>query len=166
MKSFRDLSNHTAPLTVTVLLTSVALTACEPDPAEIDEVPEVAEVATEPVGVAVGPEGAAVVAEIRLEELYPLEEDDVGKVIMATGTVVGQPIPGGFFLRTEGNQVLFVRTTTPVSPGSTVRVVGPLGMATAAVFDEWSVDALEGQIEAAWEIQHQWYVEATGVTPV
>ena len=116
-----------------VAFAATALWACGSDEAEIDEVPEV--------------------AEVRLEELYPLSPDDVGKVIMANGTVVGRAVPGGFFLRTEGAQVLFVRTPVPVSPGSVVRVVGPLQQATVAVFDEWEEDALEGEVEAEWDIQ-------------
>ena len=166
MSAIRDFRNHPLGLTLSVFLASVLVSACEPDPAEIDEVPEVAEVEVDPVAVTIGPEGTTVVAEVRLEELFPLGTDDVGKVIMATGTVVGRVVPQGFFLRTEGSQVLFVRTTTPVTPGAAVRVVGPLGMATVAVFEDWEVDALEGEIQAEWDIQHRWYVDASSVTPV
>ena len=144
---------------------AVALTGCD-DEAEIDEVPEVAEVDVDAVAVPVGPDSVAIAAQIELEETFPLDADDVGKIIVATGTVVGTPLPVGFFLRTEGLQVIFVETTVPVAKGDRVRVVGPLTRATVAVFDGWEHDALEGQVEAEWDVQETWYIPATSVTRI
>ena len=141
------------------------LPACR-DEADIDEVPEVAEVEVEPRAVEVSPEGVAVEAEVRLEDAFPLTAEDVGDVIVATGTVVGTPLPTGFFLKTEGIEVFLVESTVPVAPGARVRVVGPLGMVTQAVFDEWEVDSFQSEVEAEWDIQHRWFIDATAVTPV
>jgi hypothetical protein len=122
-------------------------------------VPEVAEVKVDS-----GPSGV----EVKLEEQFPLGPEDVGKIIYATGTVVGKVLPGGFFLKTEGNQVIFVATARPVNPplGDAVRVVGPLRASTAAVFEGWEADALEGKVEAQWKLVTTFFIEATAVTDV
>lgn len=135
-----------------MLATAVAIAGCS-DEAEIDEVPEVAEVEVDD-------------GEVRLEEEFPLDAGDIGKIIMATGTVVGSPLPNGFFLLTEAGQVLFVDTTVPVTPADHVRVVGPLGAATIASFDGWKTDALAGQPLAEWDVLETWYIDATSVTEI
>lgn len=133
------------------LITAMGLSACD-DEAEPDEVPEVGRLEVEP-------------GEIELEEVFPLTPADTGQVVVATGTVVGRPLPNGFFMRTEGAQVLFVVSpaATPVNPGDTVRVAGPLHLATAAVFEGWERDALEGEIQAEWKVQPLYFVEAAAV---
>ena len=104
------------------------------------------------------------VARVQLQDLFPLAPDDVGKIVVATGTVVGVVIPAGFFLRTDGGHVLFVQTAVPVAPGATVQVVGPLQKATVAVFDGWKTNALGGKIQPDWDLEDLWYVDATAVT--
>jgi hypothetical protein len=104
--------------------------------------------------------------EVRLEDKHlPLSSEDIGDVILATGTVVGTPLPNGFFLKTERSQVLFVEEPQPseVKSGDTVRVTGPLAMAAVAAFEGWKADALEGEIEAEWQILPLWYVRAAQV---
>jgi hypothetical protein len=139
---------------VLLLCTAATLSACEGDEAEVDEVPEVAEVEVKPGGG------------VELEETFPLTPEDIGETIMATGVVVGNALPTGFFLRTEGSQVLFVEATQPVAEGDTVRVVGPLQTATAAVFEGWEVDAFEGEAEAEWKMLDLWYIDAATVSKV
>src|SRR5687768_14570515 len=134
-----------------LLLIARTLSGCEDD-AEPQEVPEVAEVRTSG-------------GQVELKETFPLTPEDVGKLIYATGVVVGKPLPNGFFLRTEGSEVIFVESTqrdaTPIlKVGDTVRVTGPLAMATAVMFDEWEEDALESEIEAEWKVQPLWYIRA------
>ncbi|HEU4452098.1 MAG TPA: hypothetical protein VFR81_03525 [Longimicrobium sp.] len=142
-----------------LLLAAGGLAACG-DEAEVDEVPEVAEVKVDS-----GPGG---VVEVKLEEEYPLGPEDVGKLIYATGTVVGTVVPAGFFLKTEANQVIFVATAQPVNPplGDAVRVVGPLRASTAAIFEGWKTDALEGEVEAEWQLVTTYFIEAAAVTDV
>ncbi|HEX6748056.1 MAG TPA: hypothetical protein VF092_12250 [Longimicrobium sp.] len=139
-----------------LLLATGGLAACS-DEAEVDKVPEVAEVKadTAPGGV----------VEVKLEKAYPLGPEDVGKVIYATGTVVGKVLPAGFFLKTEGNQVIFVATPPAVNPplGVALRVVGPLRASTAAIFEGWKTDALEGKVEAQWQLVTTYFIEATAV---
>ena len=130
---------------VFVLVVAATVAACESDEPDLADVPEV--------------------AEVRLEEVLPLTPDDVGKLVVATGFVVGRPLPMGFFLRSEGMEVLFVNTTTPVAAGAAVRVVGRLQRATALTFDEWELEAFEREVELDWDIQELWYIDATAVTP-
>jgi hypothetical protein len=142
-----------------LLLAAGGLAACS-DEAEVDEVPEVAE-----VQVDTGPGG---VVEVKLEEEYPLGPEDVGKLIYATGTVVGKVLPAGFFLKTEANQVIFVATAQPLNPplGDALRVVGPLRASTVAIFEGWETDALEGEVQAEWQLVTTYFIEATAVTDV
>jgi hypothetical protein len=145
-------ASHGATLAWGALALCIAgfLTACRGDP---DEVPEVAEVEVDR-------------GEVKLEDkILPLSAEDIGDVILATGSVVGKPLPNECFLKTERNQVLFVEHAEPseVRAGDTVRVTGPLAMAATTVFDGWKLDALEGKIEAAWKILPLWYLKAAQV---
>ena len=140
-----------------VLMVSLAaffgLAAC--GEAEMDEVPETAEVEAEPL------EG-----ELELEEELVLGLDDVGETIMATGWVSGVPLTTGFFLRTEDNRVIFVETTEQVSAGQTVRVQGPLVATETMVFEGWEAEAFEAGFEAEWDVETALYIDATTVTPM
>ena len=143
---------HGATLAWSVLALCIAgfLTACRGDP---EEVPEVAEVEVDR-------------GEVNLQDkILPLSAEDIGDVILATGSVIGKPLPNGFFLKTERNQVLFVEHSEPseVQEGDTVRVAGPLAMAVTTVFDGWKADAFEGEIEAEWKILPLWYLKAAQV---
>jgi hypothetical protein len=152
---------------VIVLFASAVLPACETEP-ELEDVPQVSEVAVEPMGEVTTPQGTARVGEVELKGLMPLDSEDVGKVAMVTGQVVGQPVPQGFFVETEGSEVLFVRTPTPptVTAGQTVRAVGTLGMVNTAEFQGWHENSLENEIEAEWKIQERWYIDGQSVTPM
>ena len=140
--------------TVFALGVAVALTGCDTEggEAEIGEVPEVAEVETEPMQ-----------AELELEEALPLTEEDVGDIILVTGTVIGTVIPEGFFVATEHGEVLFVESTEPTTPGELVTVTGPLQSATTLVFEEWETEALQGEVEAEWQMLRTFYVDAGSV---
>jgi len=139
-----------------LLFAAGGLAACKHE-AEADKAPAVAQVTadTAPGGV----------VEVRLEDASPLGPADVGKVLYATGTVVGKVLPAGFFLKTEGNQVIFVVTPPGVDAplGHTLRAVGPLRASTAAIFEGWNTDALAGKVEAQWQLVTTYYIEATAV---
>ncbi len=140
--------------TVFALIAAVGLTGCDTEggEAEIGEVPEVAEVEAEPM------EG-----ELELEEALPLTEEDVGDILLVTGTVVGTVIPEGFFVATEHGEVLFVESTEPTVPGEMVTVTGPLQSATTLVFEEWETEALQNEVEAEWQMVRTYYVEGQSV---
>ncbi len=140
---------------MTVLAAALAVAACETEyeEAELGEVPEVAEVEMEP-------------EEIELEEAYPLTAEDLGDRLLVTGTVVGSVLPGGFFVASEGGLVLFVETDHVAIPGEMVSVTGVLEAAETTVFDEWEVDALEGEIEAEWDVIPLYYLDAGSVSSI
>ena len=141
--------------TMLALVAAVGVTGCESEAgqAEIGEVPEVAEVETQPME-----------PEIELEEALPLTEEDVGDILLITGTVTGAVIPEGFFVATEHGRMLFVESTEMVTPGELVTVTGELQSATTLVFDEWEMEALEGEVEAEWDMLRTYYVEAGSVS--
>ncbi len=59
--------------------------------------------------------------------------------------------------------MLFVESMEAPLPGEVVTVTGPLASAETLVFDEWETDALEGEVEAEWEILHTYYIEGGSV---
>lgn len=120
--------------------------------AEVDEVPETAEIELE--------EGR-----LEFEEETVLGPDDIGEDLMATGWVVGLPLPNGFFLRTEDDRVIFVETDESVQPGETVRVMGPLTATEAVVFEGWEADAFDTGFEAEWDVETVLYIDAISVSP-
>ncbi|MGH7720082.1 MAG: hypothetical protein ACREON_14730, partial [Gemmatimonadaceae bacterium] len=125
------------PISMSLVLT-LALAGCEPEEAEVRP-PEIAEI-------------DSVAGRVEFEEAYPLTTDDIGDIILASGSVVGNPGPVGFFLRAEGNRVIFVESTQPASAGQRVRAVGPLRTAAVAVFQEWERETLGDDLEAEWEL--------------
>jgi hypothetical protein len=144
-------------LAAAALIAAVGTTGCntdtEPGQAELGEVPEVAEVDAEPT-----PRG-----ELELEEALPLTEEDIGDELLVTGTVTGTVIPDGFFVATEHGRVLFVESAERVMPGELVTVTGPVRSATVPVFEEWEVQALQGEVEAEWELLRTYYIEGQSV---
>lgn len=102
--------------------------------------------------------------EEKLEDATPLTDDDIGEVVVATGEVVGNPLPNGFFLRTGANEVVFVASEEQVRSGEQVRTVGPLARVEAATFRGWRVDALEGTVQAEWDVLDTYYITATSVS--
>lgn len=142
--------------TVVALIATVGLVGCdtEGDEAEMGEVPEVAEVEPEDTD-----EG-----EVDFQEALPLTVEDVGDVMLVTGTVIGTVLPNeGFFVATEHGEVLFVESAEQVTPGQLVTVTGPLQSAEVPVFDEWEMEALQDEIEAEWEMMRTYYIEAGSV---
>ena len=141
-----------------------ALPGCRRE-AEREKVPEVATVKVEPGKIEVGRDEIKIKpGDIELEKAYPLRKDDIGKTIYATGTVLGTVVSSGFFFKTKGNEVLFVRTPNAnVAVGDTVQVLGPLQMVEAPVFEGWKVSALGNKIEASWKMENMWVIDASAV---
>lgn len=74
---------------------------------------------------------------VELEELLPLNSDDIGRPVLIEGEVVGEPIDDGFWLRVDNDEThaLFVQTpvrtedgetleTTDVESGDELEIVG------------------------------------------
>lgn len=132
----------------------LALAGCE---AEREEVPEVAEIEAEPDEVG-----------IELDEEFVIGPDDVGETFMINGWVAGRPLTGnGFFLLTEGNRRIFVETDQPAPPaGSPVRAIGTMAAADAMVFEGWETEAFEGEMEAEWDLERGYFLDARTVEPL
>lgn len=127
--------------------------------AEVDEVPETAEIE--------GFEAEEVPGErLELGEETVLGPDDIGASLMATGWVAGLPLPNGFFLRTEDDRVIFVDSDHSVQPGETVRVIGQLTAADAVVFEGWETDAFDAGFETEWDVETVVYLDANSVMPI
>ena len=134
------------------LLSILGLVACGPQ--EDGSQAVVAESALE----ANQPEG------LELAEAYPIDAEDLETVLLARGTVLGKPQLDGFFLGTDDDRVLFIKSAQPVTVGQRVRAVGPLRIADLAIFKAWERDLL-GDTDATRLIQ-LFYIDATSVTPV
>ena len=131
------------------LALSFSLLACgDPDEDEVRP-PELAEVERDD-------------GEVEFERAFPIEAEDVGDTMLVSGTVVGKPGPNGFFVRTEGNRVVFVDTQDSVSAGQRVRAVGPLRTIDAAAFAGWERDWL-GDIDPVWAVVRLYFVDADSV---
>lgn len=138
-------------------------TAACGDPSE-EEVapPEIAEVELEPAEIEpseVDP------AEIEFEAAFPLEAEDVGDVMIASGTVVGTPGPAGFFIEVEGNRVVFVESTQSVEAGERVSAIGPLAVVEVATFAGWEEDLLT-DADPVWLVVREYFIDATSVQPL
>ncbi|MDX1647378.1 MAG: hypothetical protein R3304_09560 [Longimicrobiales bacterium] len=148
MKSTIEIRHVGVAVLATGLLLGAAGCETEGGQAEMSEIPEVAEIEPQ-----VGEDG------VELEEALPLTSEDVGDIIMASGTVVGQPLPHGYFLETEHDLVIFVESSVEVEPGQVISVAGPLGEVAAPVFEEWEVDAFDGEIEAEYEWVRLFFID-------
>ncbi len=136
------------------LVGAVLLVGCEtepPPPAEAPEIPPAAE-------IAVGG------GEITLQSAMPLEEDDAGKILIVTGTVVGTPRADGFFLRAPSGESIFIQHTGGVTPGESLHVTGPLRAAPVAVVDQWKTESLSGDVTVQRTVLEGWYIAATRVS--
>lgn len=153
--------------TAVLLVAGVSVSGCKRE-ADANAVPPVAEVDAKPPDVEAKPGEVEVkLGEVELKNALPLGAEDVGKVIMATGTVVGAVQPAGFFVKTaDGNHVIFVRSTTPVATGDKVRVTGPLALGNVAVQKQIQADALKGVAVAEWDIIPTYVIDATSVVKV
>jgi hypothetical protein len=150
-----------------VLSALCVLPGCRKE-AERERVPEVATVKVEPGQIEVERNEVKIKpGDIELEKAYPLRKNDVGKTIYATGTVLGTVLSNGFFFKTKGNEVLFVRTPNAnVTVGDTVQVLGPLQMVEAPVFEGWKVSALGNKIKGTWKMENMWVIDASAVAPM
>lgn len=120
-----------------------------------EEVREPATAETEPQLVVPGA--------VELEKALPITAEDVGDVILVSGTAIGKPAISGFFLQTAGNRVLFVESNQAVTVGQRVRAAGPLRVADKTIFKAWERDILAGS--GAEKLIQLFYIDADSVVP-
>ena len=90
--------------------------------------------------------------------LPPISAEDVGELVLASGIVVGNPGPEGFFLRTERGQVVLVRSPQPARVGQAVRATGVVHEALGAGKEE----ILGTRDSLGWNVA-PYYIDATRV---
>ena len=130
-------------------LLALAVAACESAEEEVRP-PEIAEIEREAGG------------DIEFEEAFPLTTDDIGDRLLVSGTVVGTPGAAGFFVRSEGNQVVFIQSADSVAAGQLVEVKGPVRAIDEAAFAGWERDFL-GDVDPVWLVARLYYVVADTV---
>ena len=64
--------------------------------------------------------------EVELDEANLLAEEDLSDILLVSGTLIGQPVKDGFFVRTEYDRVIFVQSSAEVELGEIVSVAGVL----------------------------------------
>lgn len=136
-----------------LLVFALGAVGCE---AEVDEVPEIAEIESEPDELGV-----------ELDEELVFGPGDVGETFMVNGWVAGTPLFGqGFFVLTEWNRRLFVNTDQEVQAGTAVRVVGNLAAADVGVFEGWEAEAFGDDVEGEWDFERSYFLNASSVEPL
>lgn len=101
-------------------------------------------------------------AEVEFEKAFPVTSEDIGDLMLVSGSVVGRPGSAEFFVRTEGNRVAFIQSNQAVSLGQRVEVVGSAQAADVAVFEGWEHEFL-GDLEPGWNVLRIYYVRANAV---
>ncbi len=104
-----------------------------------------------------------------LGALLPLGVQDAGQTVGAGGTVLSKPVAGGFWLRSDGNVVLWVKGTQCVKPGQQLgEIVGTLRQATPGEPDAWLRDSnVQEQVDKNhdWQLMTQLYLDASASAP-
>ena len=86
-----------------------------------------------------------------------------GRSVVVAGRVSGRALPHGFFLRVDGDRLVFVQTTDVVRLDDSVQVAGTLQPMEIPVFDEWEFQALGRPVRPDWDVMRAWYIEAREV---
>ena len=99
-----------------------------------------------------------------LGALMPLGVQDAGQTVSAGGTVLSKPAHGGFWLRSNENVVLRVKSEDRVKPGQQVlELTGTLEVARPGDAAAWPGEA-DVQTETAkhpeWQLTTQLYLDA------
>ena len=101
--------------------------------------------------------------------LLPLGVQDAGQTVGAGGTVLSKPANGGFWLRSDGNVVLWVKGSQSVKPGQQVgEIVGTLRQAQPGEPDAWLGGSdVQAQVEKNrdWQLVTQLYLDASASSP-
>ena len=93
----------------------------------------------------------------------PLEPEDRGATVTATGWVTGAPILDGFFLLTPEDREIFVADEQPLERGDPVRVVGIVAETDSATFRAWRVQAYEEMDAPDTRLETGFFIEASDV---
>lgn len=93
-----------------------------------------------------------------LEDLAPLGPEDESRLVRVSGAVVGQPTAEGFWVLTDRDRVVFVRTRRPVVTGEHVDVTGTLASNPEEDADAWFDDArLRDAI--GWNVERRAHIQ-------
>jgi hypothetical protein len=112
-----------------------------------------------PAGAATTPAAAASnVRPVPLADLLPLGPEDDGFRVVVRGTVVGEPIGEGFWILTDEDEVLFVRTAQTTTSGEDRELTGTLHQVAAA---DGAARAQQAKLReaAGWKVHHNLYLE-------
>lgn len=124
----------------------------EPEVAEVTEVEQ-------PVAAVPTPEPEPGVAEAPpVSNLMPFDAEDEGALVAVSGQVVAEPIDAGYWVLTDQNDVLFVRTHREVAEGQNVSLTGTLREAKHDDAQKWMRDAQLEETED-WTIHTGMYVQ-------
>lgn len=128
-----------------------------------------APVPSQPGAAAPASERAPEVGITPVGALIPLGVQHAGQTVSASGQVLTAPSHGGFWLRAEGNTVLWVRSPQPVKQGQSVQdLVATLQRPRPGEVDQWMKDSdLEAQLAkgAPSQITTEVYLDATSSKP-
>ncbi len=104
-----------------------------------------------------------------LGALLPLGVQDVGQTVAAGGMVLTKPADGGFWLRSDGNVVLWVKGNQSVKPGQQLgEIVGTLQQPRPGEPDAWLRDSdVQAQVDKNrdWQLNTQLYLDASASGP-
>lgn len=125
--------------------------------------PEVAEVTEVERPVAAVPTPApepGIAGAPAISNLMPLDAQDEGQMVSVSGQIVGQPVDDGFWILTDENDVLFVRSDREVTSGQNVTLTGTVRTSQSGDAQEWMSGAQLQQAED-WNLHTSMHVEET-----
>jgi len=98
-------------------------------------------------------------APVPLSDLLPLGPEDDGFRVTIRGTVVAEPTRSGFWVLTDEDEVLFVRTVRPAASGQDLELTGTLRQWPSA---EGKARAEEAKLReaAGWKVHDTLFLDA------
>lgn len=128
----------------------------------VDEVAEV-EAVEEPPAAMPEPGMEEEAEAVEIETLMPLGPEDAGMRAEIEGTVVGEPVQDGFWVATQDNTVLFVRSDQQVESGQDIdELTGTIATAPEQRVTDWADMARLSEAEGfdEWDVQGELYLDS------
>lgn len=101
---------------------------------------------------------------VPLAEILPLGSEDVGARIRVSGEVTGQPIDEGYWLLTDEDEVLFVKTDQPAQVGDPVSTTGTLRQAEEGA-GEARASAAKLREAIGWKVHRDLFLDIDAAPP-
>lgn len=115
-----------------------------------------------PAGGQAAPAAEQTVGVTPLGALVPLGIQHAGQRVMATGQVLSKPANGGFWLRSEGNALVWVKSSLSVKQGQQAPdLTGTLERARPADVQEWMKE-LPAEVGKGAVVTSEVYLDAGG----